>query len=81
MPERKLSKFLKKLFSILDNPEYHDTISWNSNGENLIIKDQHKMEDLVIPEHFSLTVFSSFVRQLHLYDFHKKKSSNGCLVF
>ena len=65
----------------IQNPAYHEVISWDYDGESIIIKDHLKMANSVIPEHFSLKQFSSFVRQLHLYDFHKKKSSSGCLVF
>lgn len=46
-----------------------------------MIKDQKKMENEVIPAHFSLKKFSSFIRQLHLYDFHKKKSGKETFIF
>ena len=41
------------------------------------------MQAEIIPEYFSLKRMSSFVRQLHLYDFHKDKthSRNGVLAF
>lgn len=65
----------------MQNDEYHSVISWDSDGERILIKDQLKMDAEIIPVYFSLRKFSSFVRQLHLYDFHKEKSTNSVLMF
>ena len=42
----------------------------------VLIKDCEMLEKEIIPEYFSLTKLSSFIRQLHLYDFHKSKAKN-----
>ena len=47
--------------------------SWSADGLNFVIKDAEKFQSQVIPKYFKHNKFSSFVRQLHFYGFHKVK--------
>lgn len=66
---------------LTQNELFTDAIVWDQPGLAIVITNLDKMENEIIPLHFSLRKFSSFVRQLHLYDFHKRKSKRHELVF
>jgi hypothetical protein len=48
--------------------------SWSNDGLTFVVKDSKKFQDDVIPKYFKHNNFSSFVRQLNFYGFHKVKS-------
>ena len=68
---KKNKSFLLKLFDILNEDEYHDIIHWNSNGNGIIITNEDKLSDSVLPNFYLHKNYASFKRQLHLYGFHK----------
>ena len=68
---KKNKSFLLKLFDILNEGEYHDIIHWNSNGNGIIITNEDKLSDSVLPNFYLHKNYASFKRQLHLYGFHK----------
>ena len=82
MSEKKLkiSAFLKKLFNILNEESYSNIISWNESGSGFYIKNQRKFCDEILENFFKSNNFSSFIRQLNLYNFHKTKE-NGTEIF
>lgn len=57
----------------MQNTDNEEIISWDQDGERILIKDVQKLEAVIIPANFSLKKMASFIRQLHLYDFHKNK--------
>ena len=63
--------FLSKLYDILNDINYNDIISWNKEGTGIIIKDSIALCQSVLPKYFNHQNYSSFVRQLNLYGFHK----------
>lgn len=68
--------FAKKLFQLLQDSEHLATVSWSQGGDSFIIWDMTKFTNDVLPKYFKHSNFSSFVRQLNKYDFHKVKLSN-----
>ena len=46
-------------------------ISRSADGRVIIVKNIEKFARLVLPRYFKHANFQSFVRQLHIYDFHK----------
>ena len=70
---KKSNSFIFKLYDILTNSLYQKIISWNNDGTAILIKDTFKLCEIVLPIFFKHNNFSSFVRQLNLYGFHKSK--------
>ena len=70
---KKNNSFIFKLYEILNNTLYHKIICWNNDGSAILIKDTNKLCEIVLPIFFKHNNFSSFVRQLNLYGFHKSK--------
>ena len=66
-----VSSFLIKLFEIVESKNTSDIICWNSKGESFIIKDLNQFTDTILPKYFKHKNYSSFIRQLNMYDFHK----------
>ena len=73
--------FLTKLYDIINDINYKDIISWNIDGTGIIIKNRKTLCQLVLPKFYNHHNYSSFVRQLNLYGFHKiqgiKKEGDG----
>jgi hypothetical protein len=72
-----VSTFLVKVFEILGKPGMEDTMKWTDEGLAFMIIDQTKFSEEVLPVYFKHNNFSSFIRQLNMYDFHKSKRK-GC---
>ena len=77
----KKKTFLKKLIAMLENKDYEKYIIWNKEGKVIIIKDEKKFSEIVLPNCFSHNNFSSFVRQLNLYNFKGKRHKDGKLRY
>ena len=69
------SSFLVKLYTILDGNKYSKYIKWSQDGLSIIILNQNAFTKNVLPDFFNHHNYSSFVRQLNLYNFHKIKSN------
>jgi len=80
----RISNFIKQLYQILQetecNMEYSHIIHWNEMGDALVITDPVEFTKF-LPKHFKAKSLQSFIRQLNLYDFHKVKGYNNCIVF
>jgi len=72
-PKSNVPAFLVKTYDILDNPAHFDIISWNKEGNAFIVKNVNEFSEKILPKYFKHNNFSSFVRQLNMYDFHKSK--------
>ncbi len=71
----KFETFLLKLNEILNNNSYANFINWSENGKFIIIKDLNELSKEVLPKYFKHHNYSSFVRQLNMYNFHKVKTN------
>ena len=69
----KSNLFMHKLYDILNNEEYKDIINWDIEGNGIIIKNIMKFCEIVLPKFWKHNNYSSFVRQLNLYGFHKSQ--------
>ena len=70
---RKPESFLSKLFDILNNTNNNSAISWDSEGKKIVISDIVKLCNEVLPKFYNHKNYSSFIRQLNLYGFHKTR--------
>lgn len=73
--------FLLKLYKILETPEYQNIIHWSDNGKYFIVQNLHDFTENILNKYYKHNNYSSFVRQLNMYDFHKKRSSQNEHVF
>ena len=64
-------RFLLKLYEILNNEEYNKIIHWSKNGSYIVITNIHALTKKILPIYFNHQNYSSFVRQLNMYNFHK----------
>ena len=69
----KKKSFLSILYDILNDISYNDIISWNIEGNGLIIKNITKLCEIILPKYYKHNNYSSFVRQLNIYGFHKSQ--------
>ena len=69
------SKFLGKLFTILNSGEYSNCIKWYDDT-SFIITDKCAFEKSLL-RNFNHSNFSSFIRQLNNYNFHKTSLNKG----
>ena len=63
--------FLEKLYNILQDKKNNNIIKWNEDGTKIIILDSIKFANTILPKNFKHGNYSSFVRQLNIYGFHK----------
>lgn len=75
-PKSNVPAFLLKTYDILDNPIHADIISWNKEGTAFIVNNVNEFSEKILPKYFKHNNFSSFVRQLNMYDFHKSKQDS-----
>ncbi|KAI8088802.1 HSF-type DNA-binding-domain-containing protein [Halteromyces radiatus] len=70
--------FVHKLFNTVLDDQYQHLIAWNYTGASFIVCNIVEFSRDVLPKHFKHNNFSSFVRQLNMYGFHKvNKSPRG----
>ena len=74
----KSESFLSKLHDILKNSSYNKIIHWDTDGKRVIISDVVNLCNIVLPKFYKHHNYSSFVRQLNLYGFHKSKGITKC---
>jgi hypothetical protein len=67
----KASPFVNKLKMILRDPNNKNYIFWNDKDSTLIVLKPEDFSIKILPFYFKHCNFSSFVRQLNLYGFHK----------
>lgn len=67
----KISKFLTKLYNLINNNNYSKDIHWSKDGKSFIIKNYHNFCYNIMPKIFGLQLFSSFHHQLNCYGFTK----------
>ena len=71
-----IPEFISKLYTLLQNPQNVNIATWSTEGESFLILDNNEFSRSILPQHFKHSNFSSFVRQLNKYDFHKVKNAS-----
>jgi heat shock transcription factor len=56
---------------MVNDPSDHDLIRWSDTGDSFFVLDQERFASEVLGRWFKHKNFSSFVRQLNMYGFHK----------
>ena len=68
------TSFLKKLYTILNDKNNINIIKWCEDGHSFIISNFSHFVENILPLYFRHQNYSSFVRQLNLYNFRKEKT-------
>ncbi|KAJ4797388.1 Heat shock transcription factor [Rhynchospora pubera] len=66
-----LPPFLTKTYEMVDDPSTDHIVSWSSSNSSFIVWDPQKLATELLSKFFKHKNFSSFVRQLNTYGFHK----------
>lgn len=81
-----MKTFPERLHKMLQNMDAEGTshiVSWNQEGLGFAVHDPTEFVSKVMPKYFRQTKFTSFQRQLNLYDFHRRAGGpqSGSLYF
>jgi hypothetical protein len=68
--------FLVKLYEIVDGESTNEVVGWSEEGDSFVIKNSHEFSEVILPKYFKHNNFSSFIRQLNMYDFHKSRKKS-----
>ncbi|KAF9006755.1 hypothetical protein BDQ17DRAFT_306188 [Cyathus striatus] len=63
--------FLQKLYEMVNDPKNEELIRWSEAGDTFFVLDHERFANEVLGRWFKHRNFSSFVRQLNMYGFHK----------
>ncbi|KAJ2787269.1 Heat shock transcription factor [Coemansia interrupta] len=66
-----VTPFLNKLYNMVDDSASDNLIGWSDDGNSFIVYRHEDFAKDVLPRFFKHSNFSSFVRQLNMYGFHK----------
>jgi heat shock transcription factor 1 len=68
---------MRVIYVVFQDKKYDSIVSWSTDGESFIVKKLNEFSETILPRFFKHNNFSSFIRQLNMYDFHKTKRSNN----
>lgn len=74
------ANFLTTAMRMIDEQTGGEAIQWSLDGLSFIVLNPDKFLR-VLPQYFKTRNYSSFVRQLNMYDFHKVKNPRGLHEF
>lgn len=63
--------FLTKTYDMVDDPATNAMVSWSPSNNSFIVWNPTEFSRVLLPSYFKHSNFSSFVRQLNTYGFHK----------
>jgi len=70
------STFIKKTYELLEDKKFLDIVDWNQEGTAIVIKKPLEFSQKVLPSYFKHNNITSFVRQLNMYNFHKRRTQD-----
>ena len=76
-----ISGFIRKTYNMVSDPSTCDIVAWDDAGDSFIVKKEFDFASLVLPRYFRHKNFSSFVRQLNFYGFHKRSHQSRFTKF
>lgn len=80
--DHELPRFLRILFSMLNDTQCDDVIRWAYSGTAIEILNIDAMTSQVLPKHYSHQKYSSFQRQLNYFGFRKwTKTQTSTVTF
>jgi len=79
--EECIPSFIRKTYKILEDDQSSDVICWNEEGTAIVIKNPSEFAQTILPIYFKHNNLNSFIRQLNMYGFHKKKTPDGDHVY
>jgi heat shock transcription factor 1 len=74
MVQEGVASFIKKTYDLLEDKSHPDIVSWSDCGNFLVIKNIQEFSQKVLPVYFKHSNMNSFIRQLNMYNFHKKRT-------
>ncbi|CAO3685510.1 unnamed protein product [Rhizopus microsporus] len=73
----KNAAFITKLYNMVEEESTAHLITWTGSGDKFTIFNNVQFSNKVLPRYFKHCNWSSFVRQLNMYDFHKINENNS----
>ncbi|KZT07187.1 uncharacterized protein LAESUDRAFT_118497 [Laetiporus sulphureus 93-53] len=65
------NNFVTKLYQMINDPKSAQFIQWTELGTSFVVSNVGEFSRSILGSHFKHNNFSSFVRQLNMYGFHK----------
>ncbi|TRM58794.1 HSF-type DNA-binding-domain-containing protein [Schizophyllum amplum] len=65
------NNFVSKLYQMISDPKSANFIAWTDLGTSFVVSNVGEFSRSILGSHFKHNNFSSFVRQLNMYGFHK----------
>ena len=75
LKSQSIANFIAKTWSLLEDQSVNHIVRWSEKGNTFIIKNKQLFCKDILPKYFKHSNFTSFVRQLNMYDFHKVRGS------
>ncbi|CAO3676348.1 unnamed protein product [Rhizopus stolonifer] len=73
---KEVNTFIEKLFNMVNNIDNKHLISWNATGNTFLVYSIKIFAQELLSVNFKHSNYSSFVRQLNMYGFHKLNKSS-----
>ena len=77
----KLCNMLRVLIMLIQSKQNAKAIVWDPLLKGIRIVNEKRLAEAVLPRYYRHNRFSSFVRQLNMYDFHKVQLDDERAIF
>ena len=72
---KSVSNFIAKIYKMVNDVNTDHIVCWSDHGDSFIVKNEFEFATIIMKSYFRHQNFSSFVRQLNFYGFHKRSHS------